>query len=556
MSRTSSAVPCCLSPLVGRVFAVIGGILSAAYALAGTGAVQLAELDGSNGFRIDGESVGDATGLSVAGAGDVNGDGIADLLIGAPFANSNGSLSGSSYVLFGRVDGFVASLDLSVLDGSNGFRLTGAAALNQSGYSVAGAGDINDDGFDDLLIGAPFADSSGSSNGSSYVVFGRNSFPANFSLGALDGSDGFRMEGAAGYYFSGGSVAAVGDINSDGVDDLIVGAIYPFPKGDFPGRSYVVFGHGGSFAASVDLGALDGDDGFVLDGLESGAQSRLAVAGAGDLNADGVDDLVVGASLASPNDFASGSTYVVFGHGGAFPGSVQLNLLDGHDGFRVDGIAMGQFCGLSVAGIGDINADGIDDLAMGKTGDGTSAGSTYVLFGHAGVFPASLRLDMFDGSNGFHLDGVAPSDYSGYSIAGRGDFNDDGFSDLLIGAPGADPNGDWSGSSYVLHGHPGAFPASFGLGSLDGTNGFRIDGATQGDSSGISVANAGDVNGDGIDDLLIGASNAGPKTGGAGSTYVVFGRGDIVFCDGFDGLNCRPNPRAWVSTHDREAIHD
>ena len=553
MSRTSCTVH---YRLAGLVPAVVGGILFAACALAGTGTIQLAELDGSNGFRLDGESVGDATGLSVAGAGDVNGDGIADLLIGAPFADSNGSLGGSSFVVFGRVDGFVARLDLSALDGSNGFRLTGTTAFDRSGYSVAGAGDINGDGFDDLLVGAPFADSNGSSSGSSYVVFGRNSFPANVSLGALNGSDGFRMDGAAGYYFSGGSVAAAGDINHDGFDDLIIGAIYPFPKGDYPGRSYVVFGHGGSFATSLDLGALDGNDGFVLDGLEAGAQSRLAVAGAGDLNADGTDDLVVGASLASPNGYASGSTYVVFGHGGAFPGSVQLDLLDGHDGFRVDGIAMGQFCGLSVAGIGDINADGIDDLAMSKTGDGTSAGSTYVLFGHAGVFPASLRLDMFDGSNGFHLDGAAPVDYSGYSIAGRGDFNDDGIADLLVGAPGADPNGDGSGSSYVSYGHPGIFPASFGLGSLDGANGFRLDGATQGDASGISVANAGDVNGDGVDDLLIGASNAGPKTGGAGSAYVVFGRGDIVFCDGFDGIDCQPNPQARDTTHDREDSHD
>ena len=123
--------------------------------------VNLAYLDGINGFRLDGSKWSDA-GRSVSNAGDVNGDGFDDLIIGALYADPNGSASGSSYVVFGKASGFSATMDLSSLDGSNGFRLDGVAAGDVSGHSVSTAGDVNGDGFDDLIIGAPGADPSGS----------------------------------------------------------------------------------------------------------------------------------------------------------------------------------------------------------------------------------------------------------------------------------------------------------------------------------------------------------------------------------------------------------
>ncbi|MGA8277155.1 MAG: integrin alpha [Rhodanobacteraceae bacterium] len=537
MHRASMVYHRCLN--VAAILALACFSTFTACAHAGAAAIQLGNLNGSNGFRLDGESAGDDSGFSVAGAGDINGDGIDDVVIGAARSDSNGFESGSSYVVFGRADDFAASVELVALDGHNGFRLTGATAFEESGHSVAGAGDINGDGIDDLVIGAPFADSNGAMSGTSYVVFGRrDGFPASVDLGTLDGNDGFRLDGTSGRYFSGGSVAGAGDINGDGVDDLVIGATYPVVKGDYPGSSYVVFGRTSGFPAILDLGTLDGTDGFRLDGVKAGAQSGYPVAAAGDLNADGIDDLVIGAYLASPNGYASGSSYVVFGHGGAFAGNVSLSALDGHGGFRIDGIAANEFSGLSVSGAGDINGDGIDDLMIGASGDGAFAGSSYVLFGHSGDFPVSLRLDAFDGSNGFRLDGLAPVDYSGSSVADADDINGDGLDDLLIGASGADPNGSGSGSSYVFFGHLGKFPASLSLGTLDGNNGFRLDGVAAGDSSGYSVAHAGDVNGDGIDDLVIGAPFASPNGGATGSAYVVFGHHDRVFCDGFDGGAC------------------
>jgi hypothetical protein len=157
-----------------------------------TAGLALADLDGSDGFRLDGIDTYDYSGFSVSGAGDINGDGFADLVVGAYYAGSNGE----SYVVFGKDAGFTADVDLSGLDGSDGFRLDGAAADDKSGQSVSGAGDVNGDGFADLIIGAYSADPNGDSQaGESYVVFGKASgFTTDLDLSALDGVDGFRLE--------------------------------------------------------------------------------------------------------------------------------------------------------------------------------------------------------------------------------------------------------------------------------------------------------------------------------------------------------------------------
>ena len=165
----------------------------------------LSSLDGTNGFRLNGVAAGDHSGFAVSGAGDVNGDGLADLLIGAYRADPNGSGSGASYVVFGRDTAqspFPASLDLSDLDGTNGFRLNGVAAGDLSGRAVSSAGDVNGDGLADLLIGASGAGPNGSRSGASYVVFGRDTaqtaFPASLNLSSLDGTNGFRLNGGRG----------------------------------------------------------------------------------------------------------------------------------------------------------------------------------------------------------------------------------------------------------------------------------------------------------------------------------------------------------------------
>ena len=424
--------------------------------------LDLSALDGSNGFRLEGIEAGDQSGILAAGAGDVNGDGIGDLIVGAWGADPDGQYdAGGSFVVFGTSAGFAASLDLSTLDGTNGFRLDGIDAGDQSGISVAGAGDVNGDGIGDLIIGAHRANADGDYDvGESYVVFGTSApFTASFDLSTLDGSNGFRLDGIDAYDNSGLSVASAGDVNGDGIEDLIVGASGADPGGNGDaGESYIVFGTDAGFAANVDLAALDGSNGVRLEGIDAYDNSGLSVAGAGDVNGDGIDDLIVGARGADPDgQFDAGESFVVFGTSAGFASSLDLSTLDGTNGFRLDGIDAGDQSGISVAGAGDVNGDGIGDLIIGAhraNADGDyDVGESYVVFGSSDGFAASLDVTALDGSNGFRLDGIDAYDNSGASVAGAGDVNGDGVDDLIVGAPNADADGTYgAGASYVIFG--------------------------------------------------------------------------------------------------------
>ncbi|MBP7112836.1 MAG: FG-GAP repeat protein [Nitrosomonas sp.] len=496
--------------------------------------INLSSLDGSNGFRLDGMAADDLSGRSVSDAGDVNGDGFDDVIVGAFRADPNGSYSGSSYVVFGKASGFSATMDLSSLDGSNGFRLNGVAENDDSGWSVSTAGDVNGDGFDDVIVGAPDASLNGGLLGSSYVVFGKASgFSATMDLSSLDGSNGFLLDGVAEGDTSGWSVSNAGDVNGDGFDDVIIGAFLADSNGYWSGSSYVVFGKASGFGATMELPSLDGSNGFRLDGVTNDF-SGASVSNAGDVNGDGFDDLIVGAPSAEPNGFRSGSSYVVFGKASGFDATMDLSSLDGSNGFRLDGVAERYSSGRSVSNAGDVNGDGFNDVIVGAYGadpngyNGYNSGSSYVVFGKASGFSATMDLSSLDGSNGFRLDGVAEFDSSGFSVSNAGDVNGDGFDDLIVGAWAADPNGrDSSGSSYVVFGKASGFSATMNLSSLDGSNGFRLDGVAVGDTSGYSVSSAGDVNGDGFDDLIVGAGGANPNGNDSGSSYIIFGRSDF-----------------------------
>ena len=494
----------------------------------------LSSLDGSNGFILNGIDAGDQSGVSVSSAGDVNGDGYDDLVIGANRAYLNRDrFVGETYVVYGGANapGTEGELDLSMLDGTNGFILTGIDAFDYSGFSVSSAGDVNGDGYDDLVIGVFGADPNGDSRaGETYVVYGGASAPGEdgvLDLSDLDGTNGFILNGIDAVDYSGISVSSAGDVNGDGYDDLIIGA---YRADSSAGETYVIYGGANAPGTDgvLDLSrlALDGN-GFILAGIDAGDRSGSSVSSAGDVNGDGYDDLIIGANRA---DSSAGETYVIYGGANA-PGSdgiLELSGLDGTNGFILTGIDAGDHSGVSVSSAGDVNGDGYDDLIIGASGadpnGDSSAGETYVVYGGASA-PGSdgvLDLSALDGTNGFTLTGIDVNDVSGFSVSSAGDVNGDGYDDLIIGANRADPNGDSSGETYVIYGGASA-PGSDGvldLGALDGSNGFILNGIDADDVSGTSVSSAGDVNGDGYDDLIIGATGA---DGAAGETYVVYG---------------------------------
>lgn len=416
-------------------------------------------------------------------------------------------------------------LELSALDGTNGIVFYGTVAGEESGTSLTNIGDFNGDNIDDIAIGAPLAPPNGNAaSGATYVVFGfKANIPASFNLQNLDGTDGFVINGIDADDNSGNSVIGNVDFNGDGIKDLIIGAPFSDANGSDSGEVYVVFGAVGGFSASMELSTLDGNNGFVMNGIAAGDQAGISLGSAGDFDGDGIEDIIIGANQADPNGSSSGQIYIVFGNESSFGTSFELSALDGTNGIIINGIGSPDSAGVSVGIAGDFNGDGFDDVVIGATLGNSVTGQVYVIFGGQSL-ASPFELSTLNGINGVIFNGISASDLAGLSVGGFGDFNDDGISDILIGAIGADPNGNTdAGSVYVVFGSK-TFTSPFALSSLDGTNGVIYNGIDAADSTGISTMFAGDINSDGISDIVIGAEGADTNGLEAGEAYVVYGK--------------------------------
>jgi Ca2+-binding RTX toxin-like protein len=447
---------------------------------------DLATLDGSNGFRID-AATRSAVG-QIQAAGDINGDGFSDLVITSSNDGQDSFGHEDVNIIFGD-DVFGAAVSLGALDGHSGFTL--GQRSSTADWQIGAVGDTNGDGFDDLAIGQRY---------SSYLYLGNGDAQPP----AVVFEDAVIKPFTATNWYSGGT-SIVGDINSDGLADMRFG-------------DAVVFGRADGYDPTLTAEGLDGSNGFNLIPAY-GSAAVQSVVSAGDVNGDGIDDLLIG----SPNAYAhghidAGEAYVVFGRADGFDPNLDLTTLDGSNGFAVRGDTLWKL-GTTVSAAGDVNGDGFDDVLIQS-----GYRDAYLVFGRATYNGAGFDAASFDGTYGVHI--KSSFLYEGVQdVAGIGDFNGDGFSDIAFQTNRGQENGPDISGAQIVYGHAPTSPVTL----IDSSGDQTLRG---GDFDDIFISYGGDDHliGGGGNDSLRSIEGTDTMDGRLGDDeYFVFAdRSDII----------------------------
>lgn len=463
---------------------------------------------------IRGQAPNDYFGQKVAGIGDINGDGKADFLAGAHFADSPPlNLNGKIYLFYGKST-FPNILNADEAD----VIIQGSSNSEQIGLQMS-SGDINGDTKSDLLIGSPYA---ANGKGSVYVLFSRNtSLPETIDVAGIGGGiSGLRFDGEnAG---DGLGITATGDLNKDGCRDMILGSpLYNTPRDSDVGRVYIYYGRGGACDSRPALTGIVRVSGSTADATISGESADDQFGSSlvsGDVNGDGADDLIIGAPYFNATLSNTGKVYVLYGGKTA-----NLNRIRGSLSARTapnvtfTGGTANHYLGQAMA-MGNIQGDAKEDLVLGVPEydqPTTNTGRLHILQG--AEIGTSGAIDVVSTAR---FSGESIGNYLGQSISVSGDYNGDGKKDLLVGAWGNSENGPSAGKIYLVPGTAQGYAGDIsGIQNLGAT----FVGEANLNYAGYSVSNAGDVNGDGASDILIGAYGNNTNGASAGKVYLLLG---------------------------------
>ncbi len=398
-------------------------------------------------------------GQSVANAGDVNGDGFSDIIVGASGFDSGQPNSGAAYIYYGALQGINVNTVTKIE------HVTGSHLL---GYSVAGAGDVNGDGYDDVIIGdmsyfVGWDPQKGLIEGAALVYYGS---PQGINQNTFSVIKNNQTASSFGW-----AVSSAGDVNGDGFDDVLVGD----PNYDKQYDDGAVFVYHGSEQGVNTTAAI------TLEGSQAAAELGFSLAPAGDINGDGFGDIVVGAAFYSNSQDAEGAAFVF--HGSISGINSTATILENN--------VSQAWMGYSVSGAGDLNGDGFSDIVIGCPTSQAGEGTVLTYYGSSNsINNNSLKATLAIGQ---------PS-YFGNAVSTAGDYNGDGYGDLIIGAVNYSPTN--TGAAFMF------------LGSSNGISPqtpIKFESNVANSEMGTSVSYAGDVNGDGYSDILVGALSYNSK---------------------------------------------